>query len=554
MSWEGELSPSALSTATAITALAVHNGQASRERVAAGLEWLSATQNEDGGFGDTPRSKSNLSTSFLVRAAAAVCHADVEFPQLVTGTQAFIDAAGGPPAVLARYGNDRTFSVPILMMGALGGLCDWSAIPRLPFELAALPQRFYAAVRLPVVSYAMPALIAIGQLLHERNPSRIAPVRWLRSAARGHTLIKLSSLQPPNGGFLEATPLTSFVAMALIAAGQREHSVVERGVDFLVASQRPDGSWPIDTHLATWLTTLLVNAWGSEATERLPNPAGTLRWLLDQQYGEVHPFTGAAPGGWAWTPLPGGVPDADDTANAVRAIEALSKYDRNRSADAVRRGRRWLQQLTNRDGGTPTFCRGWGTLPFDSSTPELTSHRILARGFESRVDLAAALRYLDRTQQDDGTFLPLWFGNENAAHEQNPVYGTGRVLEGLGAIDRSELTAAIVAVIDRMQQSAVAALLSHQNDDGGFGGEVGTPSTIEETAVAVSGLLAAAGSQTDAMDAINRALDWLCDRLERGDHQTATPIGLYFANLWYHERLYPKLFALAALNQAIKTR
>ena len=46
-------------------------------------------------------------------------------------------------------------------------------------------------------------------------------------------------------------------------------------------------------------------------------------WLMDQQYRGVHPFTGAAPGGWAWTDLPGGMPDADDTAGALVALHTL---------------------------------------------------------------------------------------------------------------------------------------------------------------------------------------------------------------------------------------
>ena len=70
--------------------------------------------------------------------------------------------------IAARYGRDRTFSVPILMTGALGGRLGneregWRRVLALPFELAAVPQRFFAWARMPVVSYALPALIAIGQ-------------------------------------------------------------------------------------------------------------------------------------------------------------------------------------------------------------------------------------------------------------------------------------------------------------------------------------------------------------------------------------------------------
>ena len=58
--WVGELSSSALSTATAVMALQLAGG---RERlVVGGLDWLERTQNPDGGWGDTVRSISNIST------------------------------------------------------------------------------------------------------------------------------------------------------------------------------------------------------------------------------------------------------------------------------------------------------------------------------------------------------------------------------------------------------------------------------------------------------------------------------------------------------------
>jgi squalene-hopene/tetraprenyl-beta-curcumene cyclase len=45
-------------------------------------------------------------------------------------------------------------------------------------------------------------------------------------------LALLANLQPPNGGFLKATPLTSFVTMSLAAMGQSGHVVVQKGADF----------------------------------------------------------------------------------------------------------------------------------------------------------------------------------------------------------------------------------------------------------------------------------------------------------------------------------
>jgi squalene-hopene/tetraprenyl-beta-curcumene cyclase len=46
----------------------------------------------------------------------------------------------------------------------------------------------------------------------------------------------------------------------------------------------------------------------------------------------------------------------------------------------------WLLDLQNRDGGWPTFCRGWGTLPFDRSSNDLTAHAVRAlAAWQARV-------------------------------------------------------------------------------------------------------------------------------------------------------------------------
>src|ERR1700741_5302392 len=70
--WVGELSTSALSTATAVSALALVQKERTPPRphdklIADGLAWLAAHQNADGGWGDTERSISNISTTMLCR-------------------------------------------------------------------------------------------------------------------------------------------------------------------------------------------------------------------------------------------------------------------------------------------------------------------------------------------------------------------------------------------------------------------------------------------------------------------------------------------------------
>ncbi len=53
---------------------------------------------------------------------------------------------------------------------------------------------------------------------------------------------------------------------------------------------RPDGSWPIDTNLATWVTTLAVNALAAAGDlESLDTKEPILAWLLGQQYKDAAP-------------------------------------------------------------------------------------------------------------------------------------------------------------------------------------------------------------------------------------------------------------------------
>ena len=77
--------------------------------------------------------------------------ADENYRRLVQGAERWLtQRAGGIepgrliPAILRRYGKDRTFSAPILTACALSGRfgpggAAWKWVLPLPFELAALP-------------------------------------------------------------------------------------------------------------------------------------------------------------------------------------------------------------------------------------------------------------------------------------------------------------------------------------------------------------------------------------------------------------------------------
>jgi squalene-hopene/tetraprenyl-beta-curcumene cyclase len=639
--WAGKLSSSALSTATTVFALHLVDRAGGTARftplIRNGLQWLAANANEDGGWGDTILSRSNISTTLLVWSALTASPDGVRaYQPVATRAERWLRRRYGTlhPAALAenvhhRYGDDRTFSAPILTMCALAGRLGpaaqaWRHVAPLPFELAACPHRWLKWLRVPVVSYALPALVAIGQVrFHFRAPYN--PAMWgLRAALRAKTLRVLTAIQPPSGGFLEAAPLTSFVAMSLAAMDLADHPVTQKAAGFLAATVLPDGSWPIDTNLATWATTLSVASLGDDLPPA-DRPA-IRRWLLDQQHRVEHPYTHAPPGGWAWTDLSGGVPDADDTAGALVALRHLGLNDDGLSdrvplaaCPPVRRpentggqaasgtpvgtipgfarrvpapaapngatvrggygdpprsnvyddevrsaaaaGVKWLLDIQNTDGGIPTFCRGWGRLPFDRSSPDLTAHAVAAWAAwvedlppalqrRTRTAIGRALTYLEESQGHSGAWVPLWFGNQDSPFEQNPTYGTARVVSALEPLARAGNPVAA-----RLVAKGAAWLVMTQSWTGGWGGAPAAPASTEETALALDALarVAVGGYESPPREVLRPVLDhgtdWLLRHTDFGRRLDPAPIGLYFAKLWYYEELYPVLFTVSALRQ-----
>jgi squalene-hopene/tetraprenyl-beta-curcumene cyclase len=79
-------------------------------------------------------------------------------------------------------------------------------------------------------------------------------------------------------------------------------------------------------------------------------------------------------------------------------------------------------------------------------------------------------------------------------------------------------------------------------------------SSLEATALAVSAIAAPAPAgvraRNGAAEALERGVAWIVERTNRGRETPASPIGLYFARLWYFEALYPLIFAAAAMKAA----
>ena len=558
--WTGRLSSSALGVAVAITALHFYDAKENAIEISSGLNWLQTNINNDGGFGDSPGSLSNVSTSLLCYSAVKACSVDNRSSSLLLKIGDYLRSQNIDvnseqliPAILDFYKTDRTFSVPILTMCAL---CDvpgkeaFDSIPQLPFEFSLLPRSFYSMLNLSVVSYAIPALIAVGIAIFRFKKRKNPLMRWIREASVKKSLALLRKIQPESGGYLEAIPLTAFVCLCLVESGYRDLEVVHDGMNFLKRTQREDGSWPIDIDLSTWVTTLAVKSLRNNLDEVLPQveKQQITNHLLAVQNQQVHPFNGTQPGGWGWTSHSGSVPDGDDTPGTILALLALNQENPEVVRESVLWGVDWLRQLQNSDGGFPTFSRGWGKLPFDQSCSDLTGHAILtlARTVHvfgdslSRKQVSAIKKsfvrsviYLEKHQNKSGFWLPLWFGNQQTSDHTNPVYGTARVTAYLNETLQTRLGNEYQVILKLMIDRGCQYLVSVQNQDGSWGGAKDISGSIEETALSVTALTPNGFQKECAL-----GLNWLADK-NKSDGIVASPIGLYFASLWYDEELYP---------------
>jgi squalene-hopene/tetraprenyl-beta-curcumene cyclase len=116
----------------------------------------------------------------------------------------------------------------------------------------------------------LPALEAIGEDMFQ--PYLRRAVAWLvrhQNSDGGWGESCASYVNPDQGGCGPSTPSqTAWALLALLAAGEADHPVAERGVKFLLNTQSSDGSWD-----EPWFTGTGFPGYGvGERVKRLPKP------------------------------------------------------------------------------------------------------------------------------------------------------------------------------------------------------------------------------------------------------------------------------------------
>ncbi len=314
-----------------------------------------------------------------------------------------------------------------------------------------------------------------------------------------------------------------------------------------------------------WDTALACHAL-MEINDRRLGPAieHGLDWLAGKQvlqvvgdWAAVRP--GLRPGGWAFQYENPYYPDVDDTAVAAMALD---RFDRERWRPALDRAAEWVVGMQSRNGGWGSFDADnthyyLNHIPFadhgallDPPTADVSARCLgmLAQLGDAANDraTAAALAYLRREQESDGS----WFGRWGT----NYIYGTWSALAALNSAD-VDLAAPEI-------RRAVAWLCAHQHDDGGWGeneksywpdrphGEA-PYSTASQTAWALLGLIAAGEVHNPV---IARGVGYLIDTQKDDgswDEPWFTAVGfprVFF--LRYHGyRAYFPLWALARYRQ-----
>lgn len=439
-----------------------------------------------------------------------------------------------------------------------GPYYDISEVLAPPLELLLLPRVFASSLPHLAGAWGQDALLALIVIATIASGRRlnIAELALLKKAEA-----QLLDDQNSDGSwyctFLPT--IAGTLAMHLLGYGA-DSPTIKRATDFISRLERADG-YVARYKLPVWDTSIAILGLTSAGTSAAAPPlrrAGD--YLLDAQ---------TDTGGIPFQQENALYPDTDDTSYAVLALDRLDMGEREREKRRVMvKAVRWLGFMQGDDGGWAAFAKNQqkavrGLLPVfkdDPATADVTGHVLSAlalgptepRACAERTELA--LSWLEQMQLDQGG----WFGRWGLTF----TYGTAAVLMALRDLAAARAAQGGAQLPPGVVESAVGYLLSKQRPDGGWGegypsyydfnAQEDTPSTVEQTAWTVLGLLAV--PRSDATEsAIARGVDFL---LSKYDRATGWPRASYSVGaIWvYYNSLYPLLWGTWALAEYLRAQ
>ncbi len=373
--------------------------------------------------------------------------------------------------------EEITRIVGMVLQGSQGG---WKA------KLKLLSQaRYFSSLILSLGQCVVPGLegptkdeISLPKILEEQilaklplyGRSVIVAASILASNSQGGSqkgIDYLLGTQMPDGSWAEDVVATSLSILALLSMGGFAEQTRRAGM-WLVKKQYHSGGWPAFDQLQIWSMGWATCVFGETAKNAsdVPWVLRAVEWLkkgqnADGSYGSTPPFTH---------------PDLDDTAVALIGLHQVL-------GEENQLGSNLLKQLQNTDGS-------WGTFPsFQGIPPHVTSefpvyipsvdvsiHVLEALWRRSRSQdesIWRGLNWVLDQQNEDGSFPSSWF--------EGPIYSTAQVLELLSKWKFSWKRWNSARHILESRTKAQEFIINAQNTEGGWGSAV-------ETSLALAGL------------------------------------------------------------------
>lgn len=517
------------------------------------------SQREDGTWGQYYGSPGDLSASVECYFALKLAGISPNHPQMAKARK-FILSKGGVP-------RTRVFTKIWL---ALFGQWDWKAVPALPPEMSLLPpwapmniydfSSWARATMLPlsiVLSRRpvcpIPDTAAVPELTpplqdepapspdkkHSAGVARIFyladrifhwynsfPWRPMRSLAIRKAVKWIVEHQEEDGSWGGIQPPWVYSLIALKALDYDvSHPVMRKGIEgFRGFMIEENDSLRVQACVSpVWDTCLAMIALedsGLSPDSPVLRRAG--EWLISAQVADGGDWQVKAantlPGGWPFEFANRSYPDLDDTAEALIALKGVNLENSSEQANAMSRGVEWILGLQSCNGGWAAFDKdntrqAVAAIPFadfgemiDPPSADVTAHVIesLVRiGYPKDAPaLRRAVKYLWNEQESDGS----WFGRWGV----NYIYGVGAALPALEAAGED--------MNSEPARQAVAWLIDHQNEDGGWGESCASyadpafagrgPSAPSQTAWALLALISAGECESEAA---RRGLRYLTD-------------------------------------------